>query len=174
MVVVPKKDGKWRVCVDYTNLNDVCLKDSFLLPRVDQIVNSTTEHGMFSFLDAFSRYHQILMFQSNEEKITFVTLHGLYYYKVIPFGLKNANATYQRLITKIFKPLIGWTVEIYIDDIVVKRKTRAEHVQHLEETFRLMRGYNMKLNPTKCAFGVSTGKFLRFMVTQKEIEINLA
>ena len=107
MVVVPKKDGKWRVCVDYTNLNDVCLKDSFLLPLVDQIVNSTTEHGMLSFLDAFSRYHQIPIFQSNEEKITFVTLHGLYYYKVIPFGLKNANATYQRLITKIFKPLIG-------------------------------------------------------------------
>ncbi|RVW26302.1 hypothetical protein CK203_107169 [Vitis vinifera] len=75
--------GKWQVCVDYTNLNDVCLKDNFLLPRIDQIVNSTAEHGMLSFLDAFSRYHQISMFQSDEEKITFVTLHGLYYYKYI-------------------------------------------------------------------------------------------
>lgn len=75
-------------------------------------------------------------------------------------------------MTKIFKPLIGRTVEVYIDDIVVKSKTRSEHTQHLEETFRLMRTYNMKLNPAKCAFGVSTGKFLGFMVTQRGTEVN--
>ena len=120
MMVIPKKDGKWRVCVDYTNLNDACLKDSFPLPQIDQIVDSTAGHGMFSFLDVFSRYHQILMFQPDEEKTTIVTPHGLYCYKVMPFGLKNAGATYQRLVTKIFKPLIGRTVEVYIDDIIIK------------------------------------------------------
>ena len=89
------------------------------------------------------------------------------------FGLKNDGATYQRLMTKIFKPLIGRTVGVYIDDIVVKSRCRGEHVHHLEETFHLMQTYNMKLNPAKCAFGVNTGKFLGFMVTQRGIKVNL-
>ena len=172
MVVVPKKDGKWWVCVYYTNLNDSCPKDSFPLPRIDQIVDATVGNGMFSFIDAFSGYHQIPMFQSDEEKTTFVTPHGLYCYKVMPFGLKNVDATYQRLMTKIFKPLIGRTVEVYIDNIVVKSETQDEPVQHLEETFCPMRAYNMKLYPAKCAFGISAGKFLGFMVTQRRIEVN--
>ena len=82
----------------------------------------------------------------------------------MPFELKNAGATYQRLMTKIFKPLISRTVEVYIDDIGVKSKTQSEHAQHLVETFLLMRAYNMKLNSAKCAFGVNTGKFPGFMV----------
>ncbi|RVW41876.1 Transposon Ty3-I Gag-Pol polyprotein [Vitis vinifera] len=85
----------------YTNLNNACPKDSFPLPRIDQIVDSTTGQGMLSFLDTFSGYHQIPMFPDDEEKIAFITPHGLYCYKVMPFGLKNAGATYQRLMTKI-------------------------------------------------------------------------
>nr|CAN79600.1 hypothetical protein VITISV_015420 [Vitis vinifera] len=125
VVMVPKKEGKWRVCVDYTNLNNACPKDSFPLPRIDQIVDSTSGQGMPSFLDTFSGYHQILMSPDDEEKTTFITPHDLYYYKVMPFGLKNAGATYQRLMIKIFKPLIGHTVEVYIDDIVVKNPRAA-------------------------------------------------
>ncbi|RVW81425.1 Transposon Ty3-I Gag-Pol polyprotein [Vitis vinifera] len=143
VVVVPKKEGKWRVCVDYTNLNNACPKDSFPLPRIDQIVDSTSGQGMLSFLDAFSGYHQIPMSPDDEEKTAFITPHDLYCYKVMPFGLKNAGATYQRLMTKIFKPLIGRSVE-----------------------------YDMKLNPSKCAFGVSAGKFLGFMVSQRGIEVS--
>ncbi|RVW32255.1 Transposon Ty3-I Gag-Pol polyprotein [Vitis vinifera] len=172
VVVVPKKEGKWRVCVDYTNLNNACPKDSFPLPRIDQIVDSTAGQGMLSFLDAFSGYHQIPMSPADEEKTAFITPHGLYCYKVMSFGLKNAGATYQRLMTKIFKPLIGHTVEVYIDDIVVKSKTREEHVLHLQEVFHLLRKYDMKLNPSKCAFGVSVGKFLGFMVSQRGIEVS--
>ena len=88
------------------------------------------------------------------------------------FGLKNVRATYQRLMTKIFKPLIGHTIEVYIDDIVVKGKTRGENDQHLEEVFHLLRKYGMKLNLSKCAFGVTASKFLGFMVTQRGIEVN--
>ena len=172
MVVVPKKGGKWRVRVDYTNLNDACPKDSFSLPRIDQIVDATVGHEMLSFIDTFFRYHKIPMFHPYEENTAFVTPHRLYICRVMSFGLKNVSVTYQRLMTKIFKPLIDRTMEVYIDDIVVKSKTRGEHTQHLEETFRLMRMYNMKLNPTKWAFGVSTSKFLGFMVTQKGIEVN--
>ncbi|RVW27161.1 Transposon Ty3-I Gag-Pol polyprotein [Vitis vinifera] len=172
VVVVPKKEGKWRVCVDYTNLNNACPKDSFPLPRIDQIVDSTSGQGMLSFLDAFSGYHQIPMSPDDEEKTAFITPHGLYCYKVMPFGLKNAGATYQRLMTKIFKPLIGRSVEVYIDDIVVKSKTREQHILHLQEVFYLLRKYDMKLNPSKCAFGVSAGKFLGFMVSQRGIEVS--
>ncbi|RVW75366.1 Retrovirus-related Pol polyprotein from transposon 17.6 [Vitis vinifera] len=109
---------------------------------------------------------------ADEEKTAFITPHGLYCYKVMPFGLKNASATYQRLMTKIFKPLVGRTVEVYIDDIVVKSKTEEEHVLHLQEVFHLLRKYDMKLNPSKCAFGVSVGKFLGFMVSQRGIEVS--
>lgn len=172
VVVVPKKGGKWQVCVDYTNLNDACPKDSFPLPRIDQIVDATAGHEMLSFLDAFSGYHQIPMYPPDEEKTTFITPNGLYCYKVMPFKLKNAGATYQRLMTKVFKPLMGQTVEVYIDEIVVKSRTREEHNQHLREAFRVQREYDMKLNPAKCAFGVGAGKFLGFMVTQKGIEVN--
>ena len=94
---------------------------------------------MLSFLDAFSGYHQIPMALTDEEKTAFITPHGLYCYKVMPFRLKNAGATYQRLMTKIFKPLVGRTVEVYIDDIVVKSKTREEHAHHLQKVFHLLR-----------------------------------
>ena len=135
------------------------------MPWINQIVDSTVRHEMLSFIDVFFEYHQIPMFQPDEEKIACVTPHRLYCYRVMSFGLKNAGTTYQRLMIKIFKPLIGQTVEVYIDDIMVKSKTRGEHAQHLEETFRSMKVYNMKLNPTKCAFGVNIDNFLGFMVT---------
>ena len=122
VVVVPKKGGKWRVCVDYTDLNEACTKDSFPLPRIDQIVDVATGHGILSFLDAFSRYHQIPMHQLNTKKIAFITPHRLYCYDVMPFSLKNVRATYQRMVTKIFRPMLGNTMEAYIDDMLMKFK----------------------------------------------------
>ena len=94
VVVVPKKGNKWRVCVDYMDLNDACPKDSFPLPRIDQIVDALAGYGMLSFLDAFSGYHQIPMHSLDAEKTSFITPHGLYCYNVMPFGLKNVGATY--------------------------------------------------------------------------------
>ena len=172
VVVVPKKGKKWRVCVDYTDLNDACPKDSFPLPHIDQIVDASVEHGMLSFLDAFSGYHQISMHPPDAEKTSFITPHRLYYYNVIPFGLKNVGATNQWLVSKMFRPLLGSIMEVYIDDMLVKSKQCPDHTAHLQQTFDLLREYGMKLNPLKCAFGVSSGRFLGFMVTQREIEAN--
>ena len=171
-MVVSKKGGKWRVCVDYANLNEVWPKYSFPLPSVDQIVDATAGHGIFSFLDAFSRYHKILMHPSDVEKTAFITPHGLYYYNVMSFGLKNARATYQKMVTKIFQPRIDKSMEVYIDDMLVKSKERPDHTRNLQETFELLQRHNMKLNPLKCTFGVSSGKFLGFMVTKRGIEAN--
>ena len=95
------------MCVNYTNLNEACPKDNFPLPRIDRIVDASVRHGMFSFLDAFSGYHQTPMHPPNEEKTAFINQHGLFCYNVMPFGLKNVGATYQRLVTKMFRPLLG-------------------------------------------------------------------
>ena len=155
--------------MDYTDLNEACPKDSFLLSRIDQIVDASAGHGMLSFLDAFSAYHQILMHSSDAEKTTFITPHELFCYNMMPFGLKNARATFKRLVTLLRK-----TMEVYIDDMLVKSKERPDHAKHLQEAFGLLQAYGMKLNPLKCAFGVNAGRFLCFMVTQRGIEANLA
>ena len=113
------------------------------------------------------------MYPPDAEKMAFITPHRLFCYNVMPFGLKNDGATYQRLVTKMFKPLLGKTMEVYIDDMFVKSKQRPNHVTHLQEEFDLLRAYDIKLNPLKCAFGVSADRFLSFMVTQRGIEANL-
>ena len=96
--MVKKSNGRWGMCIDFTDLNKACPKNSFPLPRIDQLVDSTVGHKLLSFMDAFSGYNQILMDEDDQEKITFVTSQALYCYKVMPFGLKNAGATYQRLV----------------------------------------------------------------------------
>ncbi|KAI0502322.1 hypothetical protein KFK09_017269 [Dendrobium nobile] len=160
------------MCVDYTDLNKACPKDSFPLPRIDQLVDATSGHQMLSFMDAYSGYNQIQMDPADEEATSFQTDKGLYCYLVMPFGLKNAGATYQRLMNKVFKNLIGRTMEVYVDDMLVKSLEKSQHISDLEECFNLLRSYNMRLNPSKCAFGVTSGKFLGFMVTHRGIEAN--
>ena len=161
IVVVQKKGGKWHVCIDYIDLTQACPKDSFPLPRIDQIVDSVVEHRILSFLDAFFKYHHIPMHLLDAEKTTIITPYELYYYNVIPFGLMNAGATYQRLVTEIFRLLLGNTMEANIDAMLVKSKERLDHIQRLQEAFELLGKYGMKLNPLKCAFGVSLGQVSR-------------
>ena len=120
------------MCVDYMDLNDACPKDSFPLPCIDQIVDASAGHGMLSFLDAFSGYYHIPMYPSDKEKTSFITPHGLFSYNVMPFGLKNVGATYQQLVTKMFRPLLRKTMEVYIDDMLIKSKERPDHANHLQ------------------------------------------
>ena len=123
-------------------------------------------------MDAFSGYNQIKMDEADQEKTSFITSQGLFCYKVIPFGLKNAGATYQMLVNHMFHPQIGRNVEVYVDDMLVKSVDKGSHLDDLQETFETLRRYKMKLNPSKCAFGVSSGKFLGFMGSQRGIEAN--
>ncbi|XP_065623716.1 uncharacterized protein LOC136065020 [Quercus suber] len=170
--MVKKANGKWRMCVDFIDLNKACPKDSYPLPRIDQLVDSTARHKLLSFLDAFSGYNQIRMDEVDQEKTSFITSQGLFCYEVMPFGLKNAGATYQRLVNHMFRPQIGRNMEVYIDDMLVKTQDEERHLVDLQETFDTLRQYHMKLNPSKCAFGVSSGKFLGFMVSYRGIEAN--
>ena len=125
-----------------------------------------------SFLDAFQGYHQIPLTLDDQEKTAFVTLIGNYHYKVMPFGLKNAGSTYQRMMTRMFESLLGKNIEIYIDDVVVKSKVVSEHLGDLRVIFEILRSYKLRLNASKCLFGVGSGKFLGYMVTHKGIEVN--
>ena len=172
MVMVKKPNEKWRIYIDYTDLNKACPKDSFLLPRINQLVDATAGHELVSFMDAYSSYNQIRICPEDEDKIVFTTDRGLYCYKVMPFGLKNAGAAYQRLVNKVFASLINKTMEVYIDDMLVKSLKKEDHVTDLQEMFALLQKYNVKINPTKCTFGVGSGKFLGFMVNNRGIKAN--
>ena len=130
-MVVKKKSGKWRVCIDFTDLNKACPNDPFPMLKIDQLVDATVGHPRMSFLDAFQDYHQIPLALDDQEKTAFVTPIGNYYYKVMPFGLKNARSTYQRIMTRMFKSLLGKNIKIYIDDMVVKSKMVSEHLGYL-------------------------------------------
>jgi len=158
------------MCIDFTDLNRACPKDSYPLPKIDKLVDSTAGHELLSFMDAFSGYHQISLAAEDQEKTSFVVDTGLYCYTMMPFGLKNAGATCQRLVNKVFEPLIGKTMEVYVDDMITKSVEENDHAQDLEETFKLLRAYVMKLNPKKCSFGVKSGKFLGYMIDQRGIE----
>ncbi|KAK0594549.1 hypothetical protein LWI29_017364 [Acer saccharum] len=172
VIVVKKKNGKWRVCIDFTDLNKACPKDSFPLPHIDMLVDATAGHELLSFMDPYSGYNQILMHPDDQEKTAFVTERGIFCYKVMPFGLKNAGATYQRLVNKMFAKMLGSTMEVYIDDMLVKSLVAQQHIDHLRQSFDVLDQYGMKLNPTKCSFGVSSGKFLGYLVTQRGVEAN--
>ena len=160
------------MCVDFTDLNKACPKDSYPLLRINILVDSTTRHQLLSFMDTFSDYNQIKLDEANQEKTSFITSQGLFCYKVMSFGLKNAGTTYQRLINKMFAHQIGRNVQVYVDDMLVKSRKEDDHLDDLKETFDTLYFYNMKLNPSKCAFGVTAGKLLGFIVSQSGIEVN--
>ena len=131
ILMVKKANGKWRMCVNFTDLNKACPKDSYPLPRINQLGDSTAGHKLLSFMDTFSEYNQIRMDKADQEKTSFVTSQGLFCYKVMSFGLNNAGATYQRLVNHMFRPQIRWNVEVYVDDMLVKSQDEGEHLDNL-------------------------------------------
>ena len=171
-VVVRKKNGKWRVYVDFTNLNQACPKDPFPMPKIDQLVDATYGHPRMSFLDAFQGYHQIVLAAEDQEKTAFISPDANYHYTVMSFGLKNARATYQRMMTRMFRDKIGHMTEVYIDDMVIKSKQEAQHVEDLQGVFEILQKHRLCLNVEKCSVGVGAGKFLGYLITSYGIEVN--
>ncbi|KAL0447889.1 UNVERIFIED_CONTAM: hypothetical protein Slati_1916800 [Sesamum latifolium] len=124
-----KTGGKWRMCIDFRDLNKACPKDFYPLPRIDQLVDSTSGCELLSMMDASQGYHQIMLAPEDRKKVSFITSEGTFCYVAMPFGLKNAGATYQRLVDRIFHPQIGRNVEVYVDDMLVKSKKAADHAR---------------------------------------------
>jgi hypothetical protein len=172
-VLIKKKNGKWRMCVDYTNLNKACPKVPFPLPQIDQIVDSTAGYELLCFLDAYFGYHQIKMKESDQLATSFITPFGMFFYVTMPFGLRNAGATYQQCMQHVFGDHIGQTVEAYVDDIVVKTRKEDDLVNNLRTLFDFLWVNGVKLNPEKCIFRVPRGMLLGYIVFQRGIEPNL-
>ena len=156
IVPVPKKDGKVRMCVDYRDLNRASPKDNFFLPHIDTLVDNTAKHSLFSFMDGFSSYNQIRMVSEDMEKTTFLTMWGTFYYKVMPFGLKNAGATYQRAMVTLFHDMMHKEIEVFVDDMIAKSQGEGDHVVNLRKLFERLRKFQLKLNPAKCTFGATS------------------
>lgn len=161
------------MCIDFTVLNKACPKDPFLVPKIDQLVDATFRHPKMSFLDAFQGYHQIALALEDQEKTSFITLTSNFHYKIMPFGLKNAGSTYQRIVIKMVKEQFGRNMETYIDEMVVNSTVVENHLIDLTETFETLQKHHLKVNASKCAFGVNLGKFLGYLVTHWGIELNL-
>ena len=148
------------------------MKDDFPLPHIDILVDNTVGHTLLSFMDSFSGYNQIKMALEDMEKTSFIIPWGTYCYKVMPFGLKNAGATYQHAATTLLYDLIHKEVEIYVDDIIVKSKNHEGHIPALRKFFERIQFYKLRLNPKKSTFGVTSRKLLGFMVSQRGIEVD--
>ena len=165
VVLVPKKDRKVCMCVDFRDLNKACPMDDFPLPHIDVLVDNTAGHALFSFMDGFSGYNQIKMAPDYMEKSTFITPLETYCYKVMQFGLKNVGVTYQRAATTLLHDMIHKEVEVYIDDMTAKSKEHQGHTQALKKFFERIQRYKLKLNLKKCTFRVTSEKLLGFLIS---------
>uniref|UniRef100_A0A2N9HMA4 Integrase catalytic domain-containing protein n=1 Tax=Fagus sylvatica TaxID=28930 RepID=A0A2N9HMA4_FAGSY len=149
-------------------------KDNFPLPHIDTLVDNTATNAVFSFMDGFSGYNQIKMAEEDKSKTAFVTHWGTFVYDVMPFGLKNAGATYQRAMVTLFHDMIHHEIEVYVDDMIAKSRTTQDHLTDLRKLFQCLKKYQLRLNPNKYAFGVTSGKLLGFIVSGRGIEIDPA
>jgi hypothetical protein len=172
VVMVQKKSGKWRMCIDFTSLNKACPKDNFPLPRIDKIVNSAAECEVMSLLDCFSGYHQIYMKEEDKASTSFITPFNMYCFIKMPEGLKNAGSTFSRITKTVLESQIDGNIFTYVDDIVVASKSKEDHLADLAETFANMRDARLRLNHEKCVFGVRQGKILGYLVSHRGIEAN--
>jgi hypothetical protein len=172
MVMVQKKSGKWRMCIDFTSLNKACPKENFPLPRIDKIVDSAAGCEVMSLLDRFSGYHQIYMKEEDKASTSFITPFGTYCFIRTPEGLKNAGSTFSRLTKTMLRSQVGRNIFTYVDDIVVASKNKEDHLADLAETFANMWHARLCLNPEKCVFGVRQGKILGYLVSHRGIEAN--
>jgi hypothetical protein len=163
VVMMQKKSGKWRMCIDFTSLNKACLKDNFPLPRIDKIVDSAAGCKVMSLLDCFSGYHQIYMKEEDKASTSFIMPFGTYCFVRMSEGLKNVGSTESQ---------VGRNIFTYVDDIVVASKNKEDQLADLAETFLNMRDTRLRLNPEKCVFGVRQGKILGYLVSHHGIEAN--
>ena len=159
------------MCVDFSDLNKACPKDEFPFPHIDVLVDNTASNALMSFMDGFSRYNQIKTAPKDMTKTTFTT-EWVYCYTIMLFGLKNVRATYQRMATALLHDTMHNKVEVYVDDMIVKSKDKEGHIINLRKFFEGIKEYKLRLNTQKCTFGVTSGKLLGFLVSDRWIEVD--
>jgi hypothetical protein len=171
VLVLKKNKVDWRMCVDYTDLNKHFPKDPFGLPRIDQVVDSTAGCSVLSFLDCYSGYHQISLAKEDGEKTVFITPFGAFCYTSMPFGLKNAGATYQRGIQTCLADHWGKRVEAYVDDVVIKTENSENFIEDLQLVFKSLRRYQWKLNPKNVSLGFQQASYSGLLSATRELRL---
>lgn len=170
VILVKKKNGEFRMVIDYRKLNAITKKDSYPLPRIDDLLDTLGKAKIFSALDMRAGFHQVPMDEESKELTAFTTKYGTYHYNTLPMGLVNSPATFQRLIDLCFRRLISNCLVAYIDDLNIYSLDRNEHLQHLDQVFNCIQIANLKLNPEKCFFFKDHLKFLGYIITKEGIE----
>ncbi|MDZ7970879.1 MAG: reverse transcriptase family protein, partial [Nostoc sp. DedSLP03] len=172
VVLVPKKDGGWRMCIDFRALNKITVKNRYPLPRIDDLMDQLQHAQYFTKLDLKSGYHQVRVKEEDTWKTAFKTKQGLFEWMVLPFGLCNAPATFMRLMNEVLRPFIDDCVIVYLDDILVFSRTWEEHIQHIEKVLKVLQKHQLKLNAKKCEFGKQTLVYLGFVIGGGELRID--
>jgi hypothetical protein len=172
LVMVPKKNGKMRMCIDFTELNKACPKDPYPLLRIDIVIDKVVGCEMLSLLYYFSGYHQLWMRREDEVKTGFTTPFGVFCFIRMLEGLRNAGSTFNRMLKIILDTQLGRNASAYVDDIIIMSEKETNHITDLTETFDNMRRNGLKLNPEKCIFGICKGQLLGCMVSKRGIHAN--
>ena len=172
IVLARKKDGSFRMCIDYRALNDITIKNKFSMPRIDDLMDELQGARFFSKIDLRSGYYQIPVRIEDRPKTAFNTHMGHYEFKVMPFGLCNAPATFQALMNKVFSKYLRKFVVIFFDDILIYSKNWQDHIRHIEETLKVLKAQQLYAKKSKCAFGQQSLEYLGHIIMKEGVKVD--